>query len=213
VAATPEAGPERPGGGAAGSGEVAHRFPPLPPTEWPREMKSALAPLRPAEPRHPMPPRDASRPKGLNALGMLARHPELTQAFNHFNGHVLFGTSLSPRQRELLVLRVAALRDATYEWTQHVVLAADAGLGDGDVARVAEGPDAPGWSPLEQAMVRAADELVRDAELTEPTWAALRAELDDHQLMDLVFTVGCYDLLAMAFRTFAVELDDDLRRK
>ena len=29
--------------------------------------------------------------------------------------------------------------------------------------------------------------------------------------MDLVFTVGAYDLLAMAFRSFGVELDDDLR--
>ena len=28
--------------------------------------------------------------------------------------------------------------------------------------------------------------------------------------MDLVFTVGAYDLLAMAFRSFGVELDDDL---
>jgi alkylhydroperoxidase family enzyme len=176
-------------------------------------MKVALAPLRPAGARHPMPPRDPDRPKGLNALGMLARHPALTEAFNHFNGHVLFGTSLTPRQRELLVLRVAARRDATYEWTQHVVLAADAGLDDEDVARVAEGPDAPGWSPLEAALVRAADELVHDAVLSEATWVALRAELDDHQLMDLVFTVGCYDLLAMAFRTFEVELDDDLRRK
>jgi hypothetical protein len=30
--------------------------------------------------------------------------------------------------------------------------------------------------------------------------------------MDVVFTVGAYDLLAMALRTFDVELDDDLRR-
>jgi hypothetical protein len=35
--------------------------------------------------------------------------------------------------------------------------------------------------------------------------------LDERQLMDVVFTVGAYDLVAMAFRTFDVELDDDLR--
>ncbi len=61
-------------------------------------------------------------------LGMLARYPALAQAFNTFNGHILFATSLSPRQREMLVLRVAAVRQAIYEWKQHVVLAADAGL-------------------------------------------------------------------------------------
>jgi hypothetical protein len=29
--------------------------------------------------------------------------------------------------------------------------------------------------------------------------------------MDLVFTVGAYDVLAMALKSFRVELDDDLR--
>ena len=41
-------------------------------------------------------------------------------------------------------------------------------------------------------------------------WAALATEFDDRQLMDVVFTVGAYDVLAMALRTFAVPLDDDL---
>ncbi len=74
------------------------------------------------------PSRDPGRPKGLNALGTLAHHPELARAFHTFNGHILFATSLSPRQRELLVLRVAAVRRSVYEWRQHVLLAADAGI-------------------------------------------------------------------------------------
>ena len=169
-----------------------------------------LAALRPENPRHPFPSRDPGRPKGLNALGLLARHPELSRAFNTFNGHVLFGSTLTPRQRELLVLRVAAVRDSAYEWAQHAVLAGDAGIDPDEVARVADGPDAAGWSPLEQAMLRAVDELVGTATLTDPTWHSLSAELDDRQLMDLVFTVGAYDGLAMAFGAFGVELDDDL---
>ena len=47
--------------------------------------------------------------------------------------------------------------------------------------------------------------------MSDETWATLAGELDRQQLMDLVFTVGSYDLLAMAFRSFGVELDDDLR--
>ena len=189
------------------------RLAPLPPGEWPPQMRAALAALRPAEPRHPFPEQGGDRPKGLNALGMLAHHPTLTTAFNTFNGHILFGTTLSPRQRELLVLRVAAIRRSTYEWEQHVVLAGDAGLSPEDIDRIAIGPGAEGWSELDRAFVRAVDELVGDALIADDTWAVLADELDDRQLMDLVFTVGTYDLLAMAFRTFGVELDDDLRRK
>jgi alkylhydroperoxidase family enzyme len=189
------------------------RIQPLPPAEWPHEMRDALAALRPPEPRHPFPePRD-DRPKGLNVLGTLAVHPALARAFHTFNGHVLFATTLSLRQRELLVLRVAARRDAEYEWAQHAVLAADAGIEADEVARVVEGPDAPGWAPLDAALLRAVDELIAEAAIGDATWATLATELDERQLMDLVFTVGAYDALAMAFRSLGVELDDDLKRE
>jgi alkylhydroperoxidase family enzyme len=189
---------------------TARITPLLPPKEWPPEMRGALAALRPAEARHPVHVQREGRPKALNALGTLARYPALTTAFHTFNGHVQFATTLSLRQRELLVLRVAAIRRAEYEWAQHVVLAGDAGLDDDEIARIAEGPDAPGWSPLERAMLSAVDELITDAEIADSTWQVLAGELDEQQLMDLVFTVGAYEVLAMAFKSFGVELDDDL---
>jgi alkylhydroperoxidase family enzyme len=173
-------------------------------------MREALAAMVPRHARHPR-FRTEGRPKGLNALGVLARYPDLTRSFNTFNGHLLYGTSLDPRQRELLVLRVAALRDSQYEWTQHAVLAGDVGLSPEDVARVAEGPHA-GWSGLDAALLTAVDELVADALISDATWQLLAADLDDQQLMDVVFTVGAYDLLAMAFRTFGIQLDEDLRK-
>jgi alkylhydroperoxidase family enzyme len=189
------------------------RIRPLPPADWPESMRGALAALRPPDPRHPLPRQGADRPKGLNVLGTLAQHPALTRAYHTFNGHVQFATTLSTRQRELLVLRVAAVRHAEYEWAQHVVLARDAGLDDGEIARVVDGPDAPGWAPLEAAMLRAVDELVADATIGDASWAKLAEHLDEQQLMDLVFTVGAYDVLAMALRAFGVELDADLMRE
>ncbi len=72
-------------------------------------------------------------------------------------------------------------------------------------------PGAPEWSPLERALLAAADELVADARIGEATYDALSAELDTQQIMDVVFTVGAYEVFAMAMRTFDVELDDDLK--
>lgn len=186
------------------------RLVPLAPGEWPAEMRDALAALRPPKPRHPMPERRDDRPKGLNVLGLLAHHPELTSAFHTFTGHVLFATTLSLRQRELLILRVAALRDAEYEWLQHKVIGGDVGLTPDEIGRVVEGPDADGWDALEFALVRAVDELVADARIAEETYAELSGALSPQQLLDLVFTVGAYDALAMAMRTFDVEVDADL---
>ncbi len=168
-------------------------------------MRAALAPLQPPQPRDP------SRPKGLNLLGLLARHPALTTGYNQLIGHLLYTSTITPRQRELLVLRVAVLRDSTYLWAQHAESADDAGITRSEVERVKSGPGADGWSPFESALVGAADELLQGARIADASWATLAAELDTQQIMDVVFTVGAYDLLALALRTFEIELDDDLR--
>lgn len=174
-------------------------------------MQQALAALTPPNPRHPFPPRNPSRPKGLNLLGTFALHPELITAYHTFNGHLLFATTLTLRQRELVILRVAARRNADYEWRQHVVLAGDVGISTEEVERARIGAGADGWTPFEAALLAAVDELVEDACIADATWATLAAELDAQQLMDLVFTVGAYDLLAMAMRSFGIELDEDLQ--
>jgi alkylhydroperoxidase family enzyme len=194
---------------STGSSNVP-RITPLPPDEWNDEVTQGIKALLPPGAERPLRRRKGGS-QGHNVLGTLARHPELMRAYHTFNGHILFTTSLSDRQRELLILRVAARRDAAYEWAQHVHLAAEAGIDDAEIARIAVGPDAPGWSVEDAAMVRAVDELVHDAMISDTTWTQLSQTLDEHQLMDLVFTVGAYDLLAMAFRSFGVELDDDLQ--
>jgi alkylhydroperoxidase family enzyme len=173
-------------------------------------MREVLAAQRPPNPRHPYPARDPSRPKGRNVLGLLAHYPALSTAYHHLIGHVLFATTLSVRQRELLILRVAHLRDATYEWAQHAFLAGEAGLTPEEVAAVRVGGQAEGWAPVERALLDAVDELIADARIGETTYDALSAGLDTQQIMDVVFTVGAYETLAMAMRTFDLELDEDL---
>lgn len=173
-------------------------------------MRDAIKALLPDNPRHPQVRRD-DRPKGLNILGTLAHHPELTKAYHSFNGHLLYNTSLTLRQRELLILRVAHLRGCDYEWAQHAVMAVDVGMSSDEVERVREGGHAS-WSPLESALLLAVDELIAGARISDSTYAALTTELDTQNVMDLIFTVGAYDLLAMAMLSLGVQLDDDLRK-
>jgi AhpD family alkylhydroperoxidase len=160
------------------------RIPPLPPDQWGDDVRAGIAALRPATATQEL-RRSKGGPKGLNVLGTLAQHPTLMHAYHSFNGHILYTNSLDARQRELLVLRVAARRGAEYEWAQHVHIARDAGLTDDEIGRIAEGDHAADWSPLEGAMLRAVDELLADARITDATWSDLARELDRHQLMDL----------------------------
>jgi 4-carboxymuconolactone decarboxylase len=86
-------------------------------------------------------------------------------------------------------------------------MAGAAGMSQEEISAISEGPGWPGWSPLEAALLRAVDEMVTDRYISDETWGVLAKHLDRKELMDLVFTVGTYDLLAMAFDTFGLELD------
>jgi alkylhydroperoxidase family enzyme len=185
------------------------RIEPLKKKEWPPEMRDAMMAMMPPNPRHQRLQREG-RPSGVNILGTLAHHPALAHAFLTFNGHLLMATTLTERQRELLVLRVAAVSKSSYEWAQHLFLAGDVGISDDEIAWIAWGPDAPMWSVLDAAFLRAVDELVGDGTISAPTLDVLRDNLDVQQILDLIYTVGCYQSLAWMLRSFDIDLDDDI---
>ena len=84
----------------------------------------------------------------------MAHHPDLAQAYFTFNGHILTGTTLTERHREILIMRVAAVRRCGYEWAQHLFIARDAGLTDEEIGRIAYGAQSPFWNDEEAALVR-----------------------------------------------------------
>lgn len=144
----------------------------------------------------------------LNIFATLQHHPDLLRRWLVFGAHVLSKSTLSPRVRELLILRTGWLCRAPYEWGQHVAIARREGITDDEIARIARGPDAAGWDVVDAALLRAADELHADQCIGDDTWQALSATFDDQQLLDVVFTVGQYTLVSMALNSCAVERDD-----
>ena len=159
------------------------------------------------EPR--IPPLESSQ-GGINITKTLAHHPALAEAWLTFANYVMGDNTLPPRERELLILRIGYLLGAEYEWGQHSRIARRAGLTDEEIVRVTRGPEAPGWASFDRTLLRAVDELHRDAEIGDRTWADLAARYDTKQLMDVVFTVGEYNLVSMALKTFRVPMDDGL---
>jgi 4-carboxymuconolactone decarboxylase len=174
------------------------RVPPLPADQWDDAVDHALSGLLPPERRNP----DAAG----NLLATLVRHPDLTRAFLRFNNHLLFASTLPPRLRELAVLRVAHRLGSEYEWQHHVRMGREVGITDDLVDGLQRGVAS---DELDQAILRAVDELQDKSVVSDETWAVLCKHLDERQRMDLVFTIGCYGALAMAINTFGVEPDQE----
>jgi len=146
----------------------------------------------------------------LNIFRTLAHHPKLMKRWLVFGNHVLAKSTLAPREREIAILRVGWLCRCGYEWGQHVEIARGTGLSDEEIERIAQGADAPGWNALEQALLRATDELHGDAFISDETWAALSQHLETQQIMDLIFAVGQYQIVSMALNSLGVQAEPGL---
>jgi alkylhydroperoxidase family enzyme len=171
------------------------RIAPLPITKWDPELRERF-----------------ERPGGLgrilNVMTTLANHTDLFKRWVIFANHFLFKSTLSLRDREILILRTGWLAGCEYEWGQHLKIAAeDCGFGDHEFDAIAEGASASLWSPAEAALIRAADGIYIDAFVDDAAWETLVSHYHQPQLFDIVFMVSNYLMLAMGLNSFGVQLD------
>jgi alkylhydroperoxidase family enzyme len=114
---------------------------------------------------------------------------------------------LSPRERELAVLRVAWLCRAPYEWGQHVEIAKRYAITAEEIERVTKGSTAAGWTEHEAAIVRGVEELLGDQMISDETWDVLARTWDERQLMEFPTLVGQYVSVAYSQNALRIRLN------
>jgi 4-carboxymuconolactone decarboxylase len=176
------------------------RVPAQPPEEWSEATQAAFAAVAPT----------ASGRRPLHLPAVVAHHPTLLEPYMTWATAVARRGVLDGPTNTLLALRTALRCRSEFEWGVHATHAGErAGLTGEEIARVAAGPDAPGWSAREAALLRLADELHDDNAVSDDTWAALRAELGQDALLEAVFVVGHYTMLSMVANSAGVPPEPD----
>jgi 4-carboxymuconolactone decarboxylase len=171
-------------------------------TETPR-----IAPLPPGERDEDQQRLIAAGGSELNIFTTLVRHTRLYDVFQRFAGRLLRRSGLPEQVRETLILRTAYLCRAEYEWVHHVAIAK--GIGVPEDVITAAGTDT-GAVPDEHTalLISAADQLVRDHDLDDRTWTALREHYDEQQMIELCMLVGNYGMIAGVLKSLRVRLED-----
>jgi alkylhydroperoxidase family enzyme len=169
---------------------TAPRVPTLDPPDWTPAIRTMLDPS------------SSGRPVA-NVYRTYAQHPALYAPRQVLSEYIRTRSTLSPRVREMLILRIGYLCQSAYEWAAHARAGRAAGLSADEIQRIAKGP-AAGWSPEDATLLRAVDELFDDDRLTRDTTAALLVRFDRRQLLDILITVGGYRMVSMSLNTFGV---------
>jgi 4-carboxymuconolactone decarboxylase len=137
----------------------------------------------------------------------LVHHPELFDVFQRFSGRLLFRSSLTATEREILILRTAYRAGSGYEWVQHVEIATSVGL-DAQVIAQLDKDEPVLDDPHVALLVGAADELAVQRYLEQPTWEALRQTYNDQQMIEICMLVGNYAMIAGVLKSLHVQVED-----
>jgi len=169
------------------------------------EVKQEFARLRAAR---------GSSPGHLYQL--LAHSPKLMQRWGAF-AETLRGfdqdgsVSLDARSRELAIIQVARVSGADYEWAAHLPLARREGVTEEQVQALLREDPGP-FSPAERALLAYAAESTRRVQVSNATFAGLRAHFDDRHILELAITVGFYNCVARVLEGLAIDLEPGMQR-
>lgn len=171
------------------------RIAPVEPAQWTPEQRALATPQ--------------IRPDGslFNLYKTMLANPRLYGPRVRFGSYLQRDSLLDPETRELLILRTAWNIRTNYEWAHHVEAAKTAGLSDAQIAAIAAGPSAPGWNPRQRAVLTAADELRREAFISDATWNELAAHFGMKERIEIVYTVGGYTMTGLAINSFGIQTE------
>jgi 4-carboxymuconolactone decarboxylase len=178
---------------------MTQRIPPLPRDQWTDDARDVFAFW--GEPN--------AREEGskTSILPVMGNHPGLGMAYNHWGKQLLMANTLSTRQLELLILRVAWRVQSAYEWHHHVGYALNCGITLEEIAAIKSYPDGHQWSEDDAVIIDAVDALIDHHGVADALWARIEQQLDIRQRMDLVMTIGHYVMTSWALSAFGVPVE------
>ena len=134
--------------------------------------------------------------KVLNLYRMLLHSPPVADGWRAFLTAIRQKGLLPGRYRELVILQVAVLNRADYEFNAHVPFAIKEGFTAAQLETLKRGELPPDLTEADRAVLRYTDAMTRSVEVPEDVFAAVRANFTEREIVELTATVGAYNLVS-----------------
>jgi 4-carboxymuconolactone decarboxylase len=130
---------------------------------------------------------------------VLLNSPPLAQGWEQLLTAVRNRSSVPALLREMVILRVAVLNRAPYEFEAHVPHALAAGMPPEKIEALRDpeaGSQAAMFSPLERHVIALTDAMTQDIEVPDSVFDPLKPFFNEQQRVDLVATVASYNMVS-----------------
>lgn len=105
-------------------------------------------------------------------------------------------TSLPPSLRELVILRVAVLNRASFEFEAHIPHALCAGVHQAKIDGTRELELSPVFDEVERLVLKLTDHMTRDIDVPEAVMAEVTQRYSAVEVVELVATVAAYNMVS-----------------
>ncbi|MEK9677451.1 MAG: carboxymuconolactone decarboxylase family protein [Rhodospirillaceae bacterium] len=150
------------------------------------------------------------RGKFLNIYKLLLHSPPLAEAWFNFNNAVRWGTELTGRLREIVIIRIAFLNSSEYTLKQHLgELAQAAGLTDDEARALEDWEPSPHFDEAERALLAMVDAMTQNVVVPDDVFEAVRPHYSERAIVELCVVVGAYNMHTRVFGALQADLEKD----
>ena len=143
----------------------------------------------------------------LNLYRALAHNPNVLRNFTRLGNSLLAGAELSPKLRELIILRIAKLSESEYEWVQHYPIALEAGVTHEQTEAISHWSDSTKFSNEERAVLQYADEVTQNVAVKGETFKTLQQHLNEQRIVELTASIGYWGMVARFLVPLQIDID------
>lgn len=140
-----------------------------------------------------------------NLYKALLNSPSIAAGWLHLGTAVRMESSLVGAVRELAICRVAQISGAEYEWRAHAPIAVKEGVSQAQIDALANWSTSRSFSPAQRAVLAYAEQVTRDFDADDATFAAVREHFNDQEIMEITATIGFYNMVSRVLRALRVD--------
>jgi alkylhydroperoxidase family enzyme len=149
----------------------------------------------------------AERGRLLNLYRMLLHSPPVASGWLALFTAIRQQMQLPGRIRELVILRIAVLNGADYEFRAHVPFALREGFTQAQLDALEAGHPPEGLTDADEAVLAYAEAITRTVRVPDSVFAAVRKHLGDRELVELTAAIGGYNLVSRVLEALKIDHD------
>ncbi len=138
----------------------------------------------------------AARGKVSLLYQVLLNSPAIAGGWEQLLSAIRLKSGVPASLRELVILRVAILNGAPYEFEAHEPLARGAGVSERLIESVRDGGDLKDANSLERLVIELTDAMTRDIIVSDSLFGAIAGHFNDQTLTELIATIASYNMVS-----------------